>query len=171
MDNCERSKFGQSLYTLTFKESKFLMKHMWLYYLLNYTWGSIMTLIGWIVFIIVCLINSIKITECEKFGPCKYLMIGDNWGGLEMGVNFFVANNMGLVWTQHVRCHETGHTFQNAIWGPLAIFIIYLPSAVRYWYQKIRTKLNKDNKPYDLIWFEGNASDVGLYYYQNYLKA
>ena len=57
--------------------------------------------------------------------------------------------------------HEYGHTFQNAILGPFFIFIVAIPSAIRYWYQTIREKQNKENKDYDLIWFEGGATDIG----------
>ena len=41
-----RTKLGNILYEKTYKASSFLYEHMWLYYLLNYTWGIITTLIG-----------------------------------------------------------------------------------------------------------------------------
>ena len=41
----QRTKYGKFMFNLSLKGSRFLMKHMWLYYLLNYTWGIIMTLI------------------------------------------------------------------------------------------------------------------------------
>lgn len=47
----ERTKIGTSLYNMTVKWGEFLNKHMWLYYLLNYTWGIIMTLVGWIIIV------------------------------------------------------------------------------------------------------------------------
>ena len=86
--------------------------------------------------------------------------------GLDLGTNFFLADNMGRDWTLHTKQHETGHTFQNALLGPLAIFLIFIPSAIRYWLDVF----GKLNSPYDLIWFEGNASTVGEEYYNNYLK-
>ena len=41
----QRTKYGKFMFNLVLRGSKFLMKHMWLYYVLNYTWGIIMTLI------------------------------------------------------------------------------------------------------------------------------
>ena len=168
----ERTKLGKFMYNITFKASKFLMKHMWLYYVLNYTWGIITTIIGWIVFGFIKLFLHKKIKEKGKFGPCYYLLFGNNWGGLEMGTNFFVADDMGSVWTHHTKCHECGHTFQNAIWGPLAIFLVFIPSVCRYWYEVIcsRHGVFMSSGWYDSVWFEGEATDSGTYYYENYLK-
>ena len=145
----QRTKYGRFMFNVMLKGSRFLMKHMWLYYLLNYTWGIIMTLIGWIVLGFVRVFLRKKVVEHGKFGPCHYIMLFDNWGGLELGTNFLLANNMGKEWTLHTKQHETGHTFQNALLGPLAIFLIFIPSAIRYWL----TTFGKINSPYDLIWF------------------
>lgn len=128
-----------------------------------------MTLLGWVSYAFVYLIFKQKI-KAWKFGPCYYIMIGNNWGGLEMGKCFFVAYNMGDSWTLHTKCHEMGHTFQNAILGPFMIFLVSIPSAIRYWYQRIRTKKGKSNKAYDLIWFEGSASEIGEYFYKEYIN-
>ena len=58
--------------------------------------------------------------------------------------------------------HELGHTFQNAILGPFFIFIVAIPSAIRYWYRRF----SKKTKPeYDAIWFEGSATSIGEYVY------
>ena len=162
----QRTKYGKFMFNVTLKGSRFLMKHMWLYYILNYTWGIIMTLIGWIALGFVRLFLHKKIVEHGKFGPCHYIMLFDNWGGLDLGTNFFLADNMGRDWTLHTKQHETGHTFQNALLGPLAIFLIFIPSAIRYWLDVF----GKLNSPYDLIWFEGSASTIGEEYYNNYLK-
>ena len=149
----QRTKYGKFMFNITLKGSRFLMKHMWLYYILNYTWGIIMTLIGWIALGFVRLFLRKKIVEHGKFGPCHYIMLFDNWGGLDLGTNFFLADNMGKDWTLHTK-------------QPLAIFLIFIPSAIRYWLDVF----GKLNSPYDLIWFEGNASTVGEEYYNNYLK-
>lgn len=161
----QRTKYGKFMFNVMLKGSRFLMKHMWLYHLLNYTWGIIMTLIGWIVLGFVRVFLRKKVVEHGKFGPCHYIMLFDNWGGLELGTNFLLADKMGKEWTLHTKQHETGHTFQNALLGPLAIFLIFIPSAIRYWL----TTFGKIDSPYDLIWFEGNASTIGEEYYNNYL--
>lgn len=162
----QRTKYGKFMFNVMLKGSRFLMKHMWLYYLLNYTWGIIMTLIGWIVLGFVRLFLRKKVVDHGRFGPCHYAMLFNNWGGLELGTNFLLADNMGKAWTLHTKQHETGHTFQNALLGPLAIFLIFIPSAIRYWL----TTFGKINSPYDLIWFEGSASTIGEEYYNNYLR-
>ena len=106
-----------------------------------------MTLIGWIALGFVRLFFHKKVVAHGKFGPCHYIMLFDNWGGLDLGTNFFLADNMGRDWTLHTKQHETGHTFQNALLGPLAIFLIFIPSAIRYWLDVF----GKQNSPYDLI--------------------
>lgn len=162
----QRTAYGKFMFNTLLKGSLFLMRHPWLYYVLNYTWGILTTFCGWVAYFFMKLILGKKIKDCGKFGPCRYLMFGNNWGGLEMGTNFFVADNMGESWTLHTKQHETGHTFQNAILGPFAIILVFIPSAIRYWYQRLS---KKTQKPYDAIWFEGEASAAGLEFYTNYL--
>ena len=166
----QRSKLGNFFYRVTAKSATFLMRHMWLYYLLNYTWGLLATVFGWVVLVFIKLFLNKHVVDYRKFGPCYYIMLFNNWGGLELGINFILANNMGDYWTLHTKCHELGHTFQNAIFGPLAIFMIYLPSAIRYWYQEFRSRKAKLNKAYDSIWFEESATDIGTKYYIEVLK-
>lgn len=33
---------------------------------------------------------------------------------------------------ESVNAHEFGHTFQNCLLGPLMLFVVSLPSAIRY---------------------------------------
>ena len=159
----KRTKLGQSFYNFTMKVSKFLGKHLWLYYILNYTWGIIMTLIGWIVILFCAIFLNSKI---QKHGPAYYVMIGDNWGGLELGKSFLVADNMGDSWTKHTKNHELGHTFQNAIYGPFVIFLVAIPSMCRYWYDRLEKKhaSERGSNWYDSAWFEGSATDMGNWF-------
>ena len=64
-----------------------------------------------------------------------------------------------------INSHELGHTFQNAILGPFFIFVIAIPSAVRYWVRIFQQKKGKTLKDYDAIWFEGSATSIGEYAY------
>ena len=160
----QRTAYGKFMFKITLNASKFLMGHMWLYYLLSYTWGLLTTLLGWIGYLFVRIFLCRKIVDKGKFGPCHWLMFGDKWGGLEMGTNFFIADNMSDYWILHTKEHELGHTFQNAVLGPFAIVLVFIPSFIRYWHQEIRERKHKDNKPYDLIWFEGSASTIGNVY-------
>lgn len=165
----KRTKYGKLMFSFLLKPSKFLMKHMWLYYFLNYTWGLIMTIVGWLVLGIICLFNPSKRKNLGKFGPVNYLTMGGTWGGLSLGTTTFIAGDMTDSWTLHTKCHELGHTFQNAILGPFAIFLVFIPSFIRYWNRRLRSKKGKENNPYDLIWFEGNATTIGECFYQKYL--
>ena len=151
------------MYLLMMRAGKFLERHMWLYYLLNYTWGMITTLTGWLT-IFFCWLVLAK--DIHRHGPAHYIAIGDNWGGLEFGVCFLVANNMGEAWTLHTKQHETGHSFQNAVLGPFMIFLVAIPSACRYWYQVIAGKHGKTFSAdwYDNAWFEGSATRIGEEY-------
>lgn len=158
----ERTRCGRFMFTATVKASRFLIDHMWLYYVLNYTWGIITTLFGWLIYLFVLIFMHRHIVNKGKFGPSHFLQLFDNWGGLELGVNFLVADKMGSSWTLHTKQHELGHTFQNAVWGPFALFISFIPSVIRYW---VRKKM-KDPKPYDAAWYEGSATTVGEIYYQ-----
>ena len=161
----QRTWIGKAMFNITVRCGGFLSRHMWLYYVLNYTWGIIMTLVGWIAYLFARLFLRRKIVEVGRFGPSHYVMLGDNWGGLEMGTNFFLADNMGDLWTLHTKQHEMGHTFQNAIFGPFTIFLVFLPSAIRYWYRRLTKGEKKD---YDAIWFEGSASTVGKNCYETF---
>lgn len=161
----QRSKIGNFMYNITDGAAHFLSEHMWLYYILNYTWGIIMTLVGWLVIGFCNVFLRKKMSHCGRFGPCVYVMIGDNWGGLELGTNFLLADYMGEEWTLHTKCHEMGHTFQNAIWGPFALFLIFIPSFIRYWHQEFRSRKGLPNKDYDLAWFEESATDIGTRYH------
>ena len=161
----KRSFIGKFMFNFTLKCSTFLSKHLWLYYLLNYTWGILTVLFGYIILGFIHIFLRNKIADKDTFGPCYFIQIGDNWGGLELGINFILADNMGKEWTLHTKQHELGHTFQNAILGPFFIFLVSIPSAIRYWLHRF----NKLNHDYDFAWFEGNASYFGNYYYNNYI--
>lgn len=163
----KRTKIGNFMHKITCKASEFLGDHIWLYYVLNYTWGLLMTLVGWIVIGIMYCLPKKWVKERGTFGPAHFAIIGNNWGGLELGINFLVADKMGDSWTFHTMKHELGHTFQNAIYGPLAIFLIYIPSCIRYWYRKLA---NTAQTSYDTIWFEGSATVSGEYYFNKYIK-
>ena len=106
-----------------------------LYWILSWTWGILLTLPG----AIATLIFLIAKKKPQKFGWEVYTTIGKNWGGLEAGPFFFVCSGS----TNYVKCHEHGHGFQNVIFGPLALFVSFIPSASRYWLRKTNTQQKK----------------------------
>lgn len=166
----KRTMLGKKLFNLSVKISKSLANNLKLYYLLNYTWGLFMTIVGWIVYWFITIFMHSKIKEKGSFGPCRYIMIGKNWGGLNLGTVFLLGEGMGDMWTLHTKQHECGHSFQNAVLGPLFIFMVLIPSVTRYWVQHFNSKKGVKNRPYDEIWFEGSASTIGYNFYCNNLK-
>ena len=153
-----RTKAGQALYSFTVKAGCFLVRHRALAQILGVTWGCLGLLIGLVEMIVV------NVLPCKRsygnFNGFPFVMFGDNWGGLEGGFCFFVADNMGDEWTLHTKRHETGHCFQNAVFGPFMVFLVMIPSAIRYWIRKAKPS----SVPYDAVWYEGSSTEIGTYY-------
>lgn len=150
MTNFKRTKYGQFMYALTYKSGLFLEKHKWLYYLLACTWGILMTLLGLIITLILLCCGR----KPHKYHGIYYFEVFKNWGGFEMGL-MFVRDTTSY---SSINKHELGHTYQNCILGPLFPFLVAIPSAIRYWYRELSHNVVK---PYDAIWFEGCATDLG----------
>lgn len=136
---------------------KFIVKNKWLYYLLQFTWGSLMNAIGILVFLVLIIFGRKK---PKRFHNNFYIVVSKNWGGLELGCFFLIDKNE----SDHTKYHESGHAIQNIIFGPLMLFIVSIPSAIRYQYRKFTP--NKKHPAYDAIWFEGQATDFGYKYYK-----
>lgn len=152
------TKIGTRLYNTTMHAEEFLSCHMWLWWILNFTWGIVYTIIAAFIALFILIFKKPVIS---KFHEAICFIFGNNWGGLEGVFFIFVADKMGDSWTLHTKQHELGHSFQNAIFGPLNLFLTLIPSAIRYWY----IKLTKNNTIiYDAIWFEKSATDAGKAY-------
>lgn len=125
-----------------------------LFYILNFTWGIIMNIIGAITALIVrC---GFGIAPTKHAGNLVY-RIGHNWGGVSLGIFTFVCEEA----REHTLNHEFGHSIQNALFGPLFPFIVAIPSATRYWIFVSNESKGKTNPEYDSIWFEGSATRWG----------
>ena len=127
-----------------------------LYYFLSWTWGIIMTLIG----AIVTLVMILKGRKPQKFGYCIYTITKAHIGGINLGMFFVIGERQD--WC---RAHESGHSLQNILWGPLFPFVIGLPSLIRCsyrnWLINTSRKLSSEMPPYDSAWFEGQATRWG----------
>lgn len=134
-----------------------------LYYLLSFTWGIVMTAIGFLVGGVLTLFGC----KATKEGPCWCFVIGDNWGGVSLGP-VMLMSSANYAAGRTVK-HEFGHSLQNCIWGPLFPFVIAIPSATRYWVREFQR--NKGTPPatdYDAIWFEGQATEWGNKYFYKF---
>lgn len=143
------------MYNLCMSAAKFFEKHRWLYYLLNFTWGIIMVILGLITSLVLLLFKYKPV----KFHGIWYFCVGEWWGGIDLGITFVRDKKSN----DSMNYHELGHTYQNALLGPFFPFVVGLPSAIRWWYREL--KYNRKNKscptPYDGIWFEASATDIG----------
>lgn len=131
------------------------------FYILSFTWGLPMTLVGCLVAMVLLILGH----KPKKWGYCYYFEVGEGWGGLELGM-FFLCNKNP---TEHIKNHETGHSLQNCVLGPLMPFAVCIPSAIRYWYRAIRQKIGKPCKTkYDDFWVEGSATRIGTEFMKRY---
>lgn len=128
-----------------------------LFYILSFTWGLPLTIVGGIV----ALILFISGYDPKRYHWCWYFEIGKNWGGLNLGPLFFCSKPSSI----GIMTHEFGHAIQNCMFGPITPFIVHIPSGIRYWLREIQTR--KGNPPktgyYD-IWFERQATMLGIKY-------
>lgn len=137
------------------------------YWIVQFTWGSLMTLIG-LFTTAFCLLFLKGKAHRNGFGVITE--VGGNWGGLELGA-FALCGRYSQKegpcynphWFEHTRRHEFGHSIQNMIFGPLFPFVVGLPSAIRYWYDRLDKKHASERGLdwYDSIWFEGTATNWG----------
>lgn len=126
-----------------------------IYYILNFTWGLFTTLLGYLLLLILLPFGKVK-----RFHYTLYLEFHkDIHAGFSIGTVFFVRKNA----SEGMIIHEFGHTLQNAMFGPLTLLLIYLPSVIRFWYRELYTKITSKHpkKDYYEIWFEYQATLIG----------
>lgn len=140
------------------KSTSFMKINKIAFYILSFTWGLPLTLIG-------CLVAGILMFlgyRPKKFGYCYCFEVGVDWGGLEFGL-FFITNKFP---EEELKAHEFGHGIQNCLYGFFMIPLVCIPSAIRYWYRELIWHTNKQQwfklPEYDAIWFEGQATKWGL---------
>lgn len=124
------------------------------FYLLSFTWGIAMTIVGCIAAIGLLVTNH----KPKKFGYCWHFKIGKDWGGLNLGPIIITSQNT----SRQTKNHEHGHGHQNCVYGPFMI-IISLMSCSRYWYRELKYYKNGLTPPtaYDDAWYEKNATKIG----------
>ena len=160
----KHSKIGNFMFFICAKATKLLVKARFLYYFLACTWGILLTVVGWFITLALAIAKMFnKKIKFEKYYWIYDIKAGpDYWGGFEMGL-MFVRDHKS--WGPGLNPHEFGHTFQNCLLGPLMLFLVSLPSAIRYWirYFKYERKGIKCSCAYDSVWFEDFATQGGNY--------
>lgn len=131
-----------------------------LYWLAQWTWGIVMNLLGGVVVLALIVTGH----RPRVFHYAVYVEVGNGWGGLELG-GFFLCGEGSA---DSLKMHEHGHGYQNIMFGPLMPFLVSIPSAIRYWYREIMRRRDPAKyaklPPYDAIWFEGQATELGERY-------
>lgn len=129
---------------------------------LTYSWGLLMTLVGLAVGAVLSAFGY----KPEKNIYGQVYRVGKGWGGVNFGPVSIVCEDAD----RSVLNHEFGHSIQNCYLGPLFPFLVAIPSACRYWERVYLQKTDKEkfNKlpPYDSVWFEGGATELGNKYYE-----
>ena len=108
---------------------------MVLFWILSFTWALPTTILG----AIVALALRCAGYKPTKFGPCWCFEMDVNFG-LELGL-FFIAPKGNYY---SLKCHEIGHHLQACfLFGPLALFVCSIPSAIRFWLREMKTFKSK----------------------------
>lgn len=125
------------------------------FYILNFTWGLPMNLIGF-----VALLLLLPFKRPYKYGPCLHIEIGRGWGGVNFGLIFITQKNA----SERLKMHEVGHAVQNAMYGFLMPFIVGIPSVLWWTYMRYREHYIRvwNSVKYDDIWFERDATWYGV---------
>lgn len=136
---------------------KILIRVPVLYYLIQFTWGIIMNVVG----VIVALFMLITEHRPYKHGPAIYFRCRKMDGfGFSLGMFFVIGKT-----ADSVKDHEFGHSLQNIMFGPIAPFIVYIPSFIRYQYFNFKYwKKGLESPKYEGIWFEKQATLLGTQY-------
>ena len=136
-----------------------------IYWFLQLTYGLILTLPGLIL--LLCL-KLFRIQHKVSQNGYSYIIeFGKNWGGINLGLLSFCGtysnSDFYKDFFQYVRRHEYGHSFQNIMFGPLQIFIVGIPSVIRYIYYtyKLHQGIDLGDKWYQSAWFEHQATTIG----------
>lgn len=143
------------------KDAVFRMpKSKALFYILSFVWAFPSTLVGFVVALFVWLNGYIP----KKYGRVLCFEIPEIDFGVEFGLFIIVPTKT----REETKQHEHGHAIQNIYLGVFALPVVSIPSAIRYWYRKVREKHGKPcQTDYDAIWFEKSATESGKCFFKS----
>ncbi len=128
-----------------------------LFYIVQWTWGLPVNLIGGIGYFIckyICAMPS------QKFGYARIVYVPWKGGGLSMGLFIFIKDDhKRKEWMYNTRIHEYGHTWQCLILGPLYYIVVAIPSFI--WCNFFAGYRKKNNVPYSALYCEKWANAWG----------
>lgn len=127
-----------------------------LFYLVQFTWGLPVNLVGGLMFLILWAFRHYR---HEKFQNAFITYIPWNQGGLSMGLFIFMAEGREEKWTRNTRIHEYGHTIQCLLLGVFYYVVIAIPSAV--WCNCFAGYRKKNNVSYYKLYCESWANKWG----------
>lgn len=136
-----------------------------MFWVVSLTWGALLTIPGIIIATIAILLGG----KPHRNGCSFIVEIGGDWGGLELGAVALCGRYSQIDgpcynpdWWEHTRAHEFGHNIQQLVLGPFQLFLVTIPSSIRYWYNIVHGLKH----PYDYAIFEYTASKYGYYWMQ-----
>lgn len=128
-----------------------------LFYVLSFTWGLPMTLIG----VVAAAVMLLFFRKPELCGYCIRFRIGNGWGGVSLGLTIITDNQS----ESEITYHEHGHAIQNTLYGFFMPFLVCIPSMIRYWYREYLVRIKgyrySSLSAYDDAWYEGQATRWG----------
>lgn len=90
----------------------------------QFTWGSLMTLIGLPVVI------GLRVAGFKpmRVGPIFCFTVGRDWGSISFGPFALVQSDF----TRDLLIHSLGHSYQNIIFGPAYPLVVAIPGMMRF---------------------------------------
>lgn len=144
--------------------------------ILNIIWGLPLNIIGFIVFLVLSPFTQKARFKGSVICMFKKPTFAPAWGGFNLGFFIFLPYSyritmykgnleIGSRAIMSIISHEYGHFIQNAMWGPLMMFVVSIPSVIRFWYldRKYYKRGLVPINSYDNIWFERTATSLGGY--------
>jgi hypothetical protein len=133
-------------------------KDIVLFYILSFTWGIVFTVVGLFALLgALVFIGPKKLKIRYIAGRIAVTTTDRYFGGVSLGIVYFVDKSD----RHHTHCHEIGHTIQNIYMGPLFIFLVAIPSFIRY-HRWDKLKAKNPLLKYDDAWYEGQATNLGM---------
>ena len=143
--------------TVTTPSKKYSKLKSILFYVVQWTWGLPVNIVGGIAYLICTKILKHK---HSKFGFSNIVYLPWNAGGLSMGLFIFVRDEEEKKeWLYNVRIHEYGHTWQCLLLGPLYYFVVAIPSVI--WCNCFASYRKKNDVSYYKLYCESWANSFG----------